>query len=129
MVASGPPKQSLRLPARCRMKDSAAFRRALRGGARFQGPVTICVAANEQADCRIGIVISRRYGSAVQRNRFKRVVREAFRLVRPQLPAGIDVVLMPGTAAPGVRQLSELLLEQVPRLAARAAKKAAGPDE
>ena len=43
---------------------------------------------------RLGIVASRRVGSAVVRNRIKRRLREWFRRRRGQLPAGIDLVLI-----------------------------------
>lgn len=44
---------------------------------------------------RVAVVIGRRYGNAVHRNRFKRLVREAFRLSKDQQPAGWDWIVLP----------------------------------
>lgn len=38
---------------------------------------------------RLGISVSKRYGDAVKRNRFKRCVREAFRLEQQGMPKGL----------------------------------------
>jgi len=44
---------------------------------------------------RIGLSVSRKYGGAVQRNRLRRLYKEAFRLTRDVLPTGLDIVLIP----------------------------------
>jgi ribonuclease P protein component len=44
---------------------------------------------------RLGLSVSRKVGGAVARNRWKRLLREAFRLSRRELPRGIDLVVVP----------------------------------
>jgi len=44
---------------------------------------------------RLGITVSKKQGDSVKRNRFKRLVREAFRLFRPQDIGGIDLNVRP----------------------------------
>jgi len=51
--------------------------------------------ANELPHTRVGFSVSRKYGGAVQRNRLRRLYREVFRLTKEQLPAGLDLVLIP----------------------------------
>lgn len=51
---------------------------------------------NGLAKSRLGLSISRKYGSAVKRNRWKRLVREAFRRSRTELPENLDIVVVPG---------------------------------
>ena len=48
---------------------------------------------------RLGLSIGRKVGNAVQRNRWKRVIREVFRKQRSQLPVGIDLVVRPRKGA------------------------------
>lgn len=50
---------------------------------------------NDAGTVRLGISVGKAYGSAVQRNRIKRLLREAFRQVRHKLPTGIDLVIVP----------------------------------
>lgn len=53
---------------------------------------------------RMAIALRRGYGNAVERNRAKRVVRENFRLLKPELPVGYDFVF---TVFPGPDDLGE----------------------
>lgn len=51
---------------------------------------------------RLGVTATRKIGGAVQRNRIKRLVREAFRLEPTLLPAGIDLVVVAKGGAPAL---------------------------
>jgi ribonuclease P protein component len=44
---------------------------------------------------RLGLSIGKVVGNAVVRNRWKRLIREAFRISRAELPAGLDLVARP----------------------------------
>lgn len=44
---------------------------------------------------RLGLAVTRKTGSAVQRNRVKRVLREFFRLHRALMPDDVDVIAVP----------------------------------
>jgi ribonuclease P protein component len=80
--------------------------------------------ANELDRCRIGLSVSRKVGSAVLRNRLRRLYREAFRLSRAELPIGLDLVLIPRTSAePPLADLRQSLPTLVHSLARRLARK------
>jgi ribonuclease P protein component len=71
---------------------------------------------------RLGLSVSRKFGPATHRNRLRRLYREAFRLTRDGMPAGLDLVLIPRTAqAPSLAELKESL----PRLVGQVARKLA----
>ncbi|MBM4001440.1 MAG: ribonuclease P protein component [Planctomycetes bacterium] len=61
--------------------------------------LVVVAAANGRDHSRIGLIVSRRVGSAVTRNRWKRRIREAFRIQRHDLPKGLDYVVRPARDA------------------------------
>jgi ribonuclease P protein component len=72
-------------------------------------------AANRLGYPRLGLAVSRRCGGAVQRNRWKRILREAFRSTQRELPA-LDLVCVPrADSVPELRRL----VASLPALAAR----------
>lgn len=64
------------------------------------GPFTVFALPNGLPHCRLGLSVGRRVGSAVARNRVKRLVREAFRLMQHESPRGLDLVVTVAPHAP-----------------------------
>lgn len=85
------------LPASCRLKTQRHFRRVYGRGRRARGEwfTLVGVAGRRTEPARVGLSVSKAHGGAVRRNKIKRLLREAFRLERHQLPAGLDIVLIP----------------------------------
>lgn len=75
---------------------------------------------NDLGHPRLGLSVSRKVGGAVVRNRWKRLLREAFRLRRPDLPQGVDLVVVPRAGA--TPDLSTVM-ESLVGVARRAARK------
>ncbi|KAA3607910.1 MAG: ribonuclease P protein component [Planctomycetota bacterium] len=92
-----PPASRRDLPKSCRILQGKDFRRAYAKGLRARGPHILLVAAPglNPNTARLGLSVGRKFSKlAVRRNRARRVIREAFRLCRSELPA-LDMVVMP----------------------------------
>ncbi len=120
-----PKSERLRFPAHLRLKSPADFQAVYdRKKSAADGLLIVYARENGLPHPRLGVSVSRKVGGAVVRNRYKRLFREAFRLTRPELPAGVDLVLIPRPQA-GEPTLDRLKASLV-KLAHQAARKLAG---
>ncbi len=92
--------------ARGRLSRSAEFERVYRQGRSSANRHLVLYSFPNSAveEPRLGLSVSRKVGAAVERNRVKRLLREAFQRVRAELRDGQDIVLV---ARPQARELAE----------------------
>ena len=77
-----------------RLKKQSDFNKLFSGGRRaFSSSLTMIYAPAKQL--RMGISVGKRHGKSVQRNRIKRLLREAFRSVREEIKGNYFIVLVP----------------------------------
>jgi ribonuclease P protein component len=81
---------------RGRLSRSADFDRVFRSGRSHacREFVLYLFPRGETPEPRLGLSVSRKVGGAVERNRVKRVLREAFALESDRLPPGTDAVVV-----------------------------------
>ncbi len=113
-----------RMLAKHHLRLAADFRRVVRGKQSVADRMLIVYGCPNRRDfSRLGVSASRKLGGAVVRNRWKRLVREAFRRQRSQLPIGIDLVVIP---RPEVKPQYEAIARSLIRLAERLKRQLAG---
>lgn len=110
-----------RFPRQFHLLKSSEFERVFAARNSASNPwLALHGTPNGAAHPRLGITVSRRVGNAVARNRWKRLLRESFRLTQHQLPA-LDLVCTARAATPPA--LAQLM-EMIPHLAERIARRA-----
>jgi ribonuclease P protein component len=79
-----------------RILSTAEFRAAYAGRARAgDGRLVAYARPNGLRQTRLGVSVGKRCGGAVERNRVKRLLREAFRRMRATFGGGYDIVIVP----------------------------------
>jgi ribonuclease P protein component len=85
-----------RFPKRARLRKRYQFQRLNHSSKRSLGEWVIVESFPNQAGItRLGITVTKRFGKAHERNRFKRLVRESFRRCQSRLPVGLDLIVKP----------------------------------
>jgi ribonuclease P protein component len=118
-------------PGRARLSRSADFDRVFRSGRSHAGRELVLYVFPRTEDAgppRLGLSVSRKVGGAVDRNRVKRLLREAFAQEGGRLPPATDAVIIARADArplidreglAGVRRvLSELIARSMDAAAA-----------
>lgn len=81
---------------RFRLSRAEDFKRVRQTGKSFAHPlVVLVIKANESKDnLRVGVTAGKTTGTAVDRNRAKRLLREAMRPLLPNIASGFDLILI-----------------------------------
>jgi len=77
------------------LKKNYEFKRVFKRGRFFVGKhITIYVLENKSGFNKLGVAVGKVVGKSVKRNRFKRLIRESYRLHEPFLKTGFDIVFV-----------------------------------
>ena len=85
----------VRVQRKFRLTRSQDFKRVRQSGKSYAHPlIVLVVQANDEMKIRVGVAAGRTVGTAVKRNRAKRLLREAVWPLIPSLSSGWDVILI-----------------------------------
>lgn len=114
----------LSFPKTIRLLKRSDYRKFYKSSDRLFGNLIVVdiKRANEVSKTRMGLTVSKKYGKAHKRNRFKRVVREAFRQIYNDLPKSLEINIFPRlpekniTTSEMIQEMRELLINQATNL-------------
>lgn len=92
------------------LKNQEEFDRVFNEGRRSSGRYLSVIVRRNVSESRIGIIVNKKFGTAVIRNRAKRVIRQAFNKLIAKTGDVIEIVVIPRTNA-GVAGTSVILNE------------------
>ncbi len=101
-----------------RLTRSEDFKRVRRSGKSYAHPlVVLIVQAHTEPRVRVGVAAGRTVGTAVCRNRAKRLLREAMRTLLPSIASGLDLILIarPGLPSATLEETRQALLALLQR--------------
>ena len=110
----------LSFPQTRRLKTPAEFDRCYaRKRSASDGVLIVYACENGLDHPRLGCSVSKKIGNAVVRNRYKRLFREAFRLMQFDLPIGVDLVVIPRSGPEPTQDAVKASLVKLARQAGR----------
>jgi ribonuclease P protein component len=101
-----------------RLTRSEDFKRVRRSGKSYAHPlVVLIVQAHDQPRLKVGVAAGRTVGTAVHRNRAKRLLREAMRSLLPNIASNLDLILIarPGLVTATLADTRQALLNLLQR--------------
>lgn len=103
-----------------RLARSEDFKRVRRSGKSYAHPLVVLIVQTHdqpRARTRVGVAAGRTVGTAVYRNRAKRLLREAMRTLIPDIGSGLDLILIarPGLVSATLQDTRQALLNLLQR--------------
>ena len=108
-----------------RLTRSEDFKRVRRSGKSYAHPLVVLIVQAhdkrggpvDQPRVKVGVAAGRTVGTAVYRNRAKRLLREAMRSLIPSIATGLDLILIarPGLVSASLEETRQALLTLLQR--------------
>ena len=108
-----------------RLTRSEDFKRVRRSGKSYAHPLVVLIVQThdrrsnpvEQPRIKVGVAAGRTIGTAVHRNRAKRLLREAIRTLLPNIVSNLDLILIarPGLVTATLEETRQALLNLLGR--------------
>ncbi len=108
-----------------RLTRSEDFKRVRRSGKSYAHPLVVLIVQThdqrsspvDQPRVKVGVAAGRTVGTAVYRNRAKRLLREAMRSLIPNIASGLDLILIarPGLVTATLEETRQALLTLLQR--------------